>query len=91
MKGVRNLYNLNRLDIFQELSLNELKEYDFSKAEKIISEHYISFDKFCNYIKNDIINISDIKKVSCTLLDGKIMFFVELTTNKILMKEFPNN
>lgn len=79
---------LNRIDIFKELSLNELQEYDSSTAENLIGNYYDQFSEFCSFL-HDNITIGEVeneegemvpivKSVSCNIGDDGVRFEMEM-------------
>ena len=81
---------LDRVELFKELSLNELKEYDVSTAEKLIGDYYDAFSTFCNYLQNNIVEIVDdegksypiIDSVSCSIDDLGIRFEMKMANGQ---------
>lgn len=81
---------LDRVELFKELSLNELKEYDVSTAEKLIGDYYDAFSTFCNYLQNNIVEIVDdegksypiVDSVSCSIDDLGIRFEMKMANGQ---------
>ena len=81
---------LDRVELFKELSLNELREYDVSTAEKLIGDYYDAFSTFCNYLQNNIVEIADdegkiypiVDSVSCSIDDLGVRFEMKMANGQ---------
>ena len=81
---------LDRVELFKELSLTELREYDVSTAEKLIGDYYDAFSTFCNYLQNNIVEIEDdegkiypiVDSVSCSIDDLGVRFEMKMANGK---------
>ena len=81
---------LDRVELFKELSLNELREYDISTAEKLIGDYYDAFSTFCNYLQNNIVEIADdegkiypiVDSVSCSIDDLGVRFEMKMANGQ---------
>ena len=77
---------MDRVEIFKELSLNELREYDASLAENLIGDYYDAFSEFCSFLKSSNVEIqkpngekeSVVKTVSCSINDDGVHFELRL-------------
>ena len=81
---------LDRVELFKELSLNELKEYDVSTAEKLIGDYYDAFSTFCDFLQNNIVEVPDeegevhpiVDSVSCSIDDLGVRFEMKMANGK---------
>ena len=80
---------LNRVELFKELSLNELREYDVSTAEKLIGDYYDAFSTFCDFLQRNN-NVADEKgiihpivdSVSCSIDNSGVHFEIKMANGQ---------
>lgn len=81
---------MDRIDIFKELSLNDLKQYDSSLAKKFLGNYYAEFSDFCAFLRSNIgeLRSSDgesyplVKTISCDFTDDGVHFSMEMLNGK---------
>jgi len=61
---------LNRIEIFRQLTIDDLEELNMSKFECLLDPHYDEFVMFCEVLKDE----TDVKNVSCYMIDSNIEF-----------------
>lgn len=78
---------MDRIELFKELSLNDLREYDSSKAENLIGPYYDQFSGFCDFLRSGIGEIYDnekdeaipiVQSVSCNIDQDGIRFELKM-------------
>jgi len=70
---------VNRVSIFQTLTLGQLDNLDIPKFESLLGDHYPAFITLCDCIKQR----DDIKSISCDVNIDSIMFKAILVNGEI--------
>ena len=81
---------LDSVELFKELSINELKEYDISTAEKLIGDYYDAFSSFYEFLQHNIVEIPDeegnihpiVDSVSCSIDELGVRFEMKMTNGQ---------
>lgn len=75
---------MNKIDIFKDLSVNDLRSVDGDKYSTILGDYYGQFTDFCNFIQDQCVDSPDLKHhiegLSCSIDDTGAEFSVSLDT-----------
>ena len=73
-----NEFIMDRIEIFNQLSMDEFQNLNMERSKKLIGSCYDQFNSFCNYLKNEtrpggsLENI--VKSVSCDMTTDTVEF-----------------
>lgn len=85
---------MDKIDIFKDLSVKDLRNEDCDKFSTILGDYYEQFSNFCNFVENqcnDTPGLEDhIEGLSCSISDEGAQFDVRLDTGDTKTIHFDN-
>lgn len=85
---------MDRIEIFSQLSMDEFRNMNMERSEKLIDSCYDQFNSFCNYLKNEtkpggsLENI--VASVSCDMTSDTVEFSAYLVDGSEQKIHFDN-
>lgn len=85
---------MDRIEIFNQLSMDEFRNMSMERSEKLIDSCYDQFNSFCNYLKNEtrpggsLENI--VTSVSCDMTSDTVEFSAYLVDGSEQKIHFDN-
>ena len=85
---------MDRIEIFNQLSMDEFRNMNMERSEKLIDSCYDQFNSFCNYLKNEtkpggsLENI--VASVSCDMTSDTVEFSAYLVDGSEQKIHFDN-
>lgn len=76
---------MDRTEIFNQLTLDELRETDLNKAESLMGNNFPKFARFCEYLQSEADRYEGIvSRVSCDIgEDSSVTFHAELADGSV--------